>query len=56
MERPAEYVMILFPPPCDLSLTPDMHGEEVPFYCLFGLFFVRLCCIWTSLPFFCSAK
>lgn len=52
MERPAEYVMILFPL-CDLSLTPDVHGQEVPFHCLFGLAFVRLRCIWTSLP--CSA-
>lgn len=34
MERPPEYVMILFPP-CDLSLTPQMHGDEVYFHCLF---------------------
>lgn len=49
MERPPEYVMILFPP-CDLSLTPHMHGELVYFHCLFGLFFVRLHRIWTYLP------
>lgn len=54
MERPAEYVKILFPL-CDLSLTPVVHGQEVPFHCLFGLVFVRLCRIWASLPFSCSA-
>lgn len=48
MERPPEYVMILFSP-CNLSLTPDVHGEEVPFHCLLGLFFLGLHCIWTSL-------
>lgn len=46
MERPPKYVMILFPP-CDLSLTPHMHGEEVSFHCLF---FVRVHRIWTALP------
>lgn len=49
MERPPKYVMILFPP-CDLSLTPHMHGEEVSFHCLFSLFFVRFHRIWTALP------
>ena len=39
MERPPKYVMILFPP-CDFSLTPHMHGEEVYCPCFFGLFFV----------------
>lgn len=32
-----------------------MHGQEVPFHCLFGLVFVRLRRIWASQPFSCPA-